>query len=178
MATPGHRSSPRPLEFGRTGSLESPVNGLGNFRDTLPEQSTPPIAGLKKSCHTHQAPYRRDSSQPINSSGEYQSRINNEDEKNRDLNVRYKNLVGPQIRRLRYQRSWTQDQLAAKLQIAGYDKTRSSVSKIECRISRVRDLDLCYFAGVLGVHIADLFPTDSRVAERPLCQESMVNANS
>ncbi len=41
------------------------------------------------------------------------------------------NVIGRQISRLRYQRGWTQEMLAARLQLAGWIISRSSVSKIE-----------------------------------------------
>jgi ribosome-binding protein aMBF1 (putative translation factor) len=43
----------------------------------------------------------------------------------------YKNNIGPQVRRRRYALGWSQSILAAKLQIAGLDISRSGVSKIE-----------------------------------------------
>ncbi len=49
--------------------------------------------------------------------------------------MRYKNNVGPQVRRRRYALGWSQSVLAAKLQIAGFDISRSGVSKIEARLS-------------------------------------------
>ena len=44
--------------------------------------------------------------------------------------MRFKNNVGPQVRRRRYALGWSQSVLAAKLQIAGFDISRSGVSKI------------------------------------------------
>ena len=49
--------------------------------------------------------------------------------------MRYKNNIGPQVRRRRYALGWSQSILAAKLQIAGFDISRSGVSKIEARLS-------------------------------------------
>jgi len=39
--------------------------------------------------------------------------------------MRFKNNVGPQVRRRRYALGWSQSVLAAKLQIAGFDISRS-----------------------------------------------------
>ena len=47
----------------------------------------------------------------------------------------YKNNIGPQVRRKRYALGWSQSTLAAKLQIAGLDISRSGVSKIEAKAS-------------------------------------------
>jgi transcriptional regulator with XRE-family HTH domain len=54
---------------------------------------------------------------------------------------------------------WSQSVLAAKLQIAGFDISRSGVSKIEARLSYVDDKALLYLAEVLKVQLQELFPT-------------------
>lgn len=54
---------------------------------------------------------------------------------------------------------WSQSQLAAKLQIAGFDISRSGVSKIESRLVFVDDKTLMYLAEVLKVPLPELFPT-------------------
>jgi transcriptional regulator with XRE-family HTH domain len=74
-------------------------------------------------------------------------------------NMRFKNNVGPQVRRRRYALGWSQSVLAAKLQIAGFDISRSGVSKIEARLSYVDDKTLLYLAEVLKVQLQELFPT-------------------
>ena len=68
--------------------------------------------------------------------------------------MRYKNNIGPQVRRRRYALGWSQSILAAKLQIAGFDISRSGVSKIEARLSYVDDKTLLYLAEVLKVTAA------------------------
>ena len=72
--------------------------------------------------------------------------------------MRYKNNIGPQVRRRRYSLGWSQSTLAAKLQIAGFDISRSGVSKIEARLSYVDDKSLLYLAEVLRMPVQDLFP--------------------
>ena len=72
--------------------------------------------------------------------------------------MRYKNNIGPQVRRRRYALGWSQSILAAKLQIAGFDISRSGVSKIEARLSYVDDKALLYLAEVLKVQVQELFP--------------------
>lgn len=71
----------------------------------------------------------------------------------------YKNNIGPQVRRKRYALGWSQSTLAAKLQIAGLDISRSGVSKIEARLRFVDDKDLMFLADVLKVPIQELFPS-------------------
>ncbi len=72
--------------------------------------------------------------------------------------MRYKNNVGPQVRRRRYALGWSQSDLATKLQLAGFDISRSGVSKIEARLSYVDDKALLYLAEVLRAQVQDLFP--------------------
>ena len=62
-----------------------------------------------------------------------------------------KNIVGPQIRKLRYQRWLTQDMLAARLSIRGLDMSRVTLSKIEAQLRCVVDSELLRFSEVLGV---------------------------
>ena len=79
--------------------------------------------------------------------------------------MKYYNIIGPQIRRIRYARQWSQSKLAAKLQRAGWDISRSGVSKIEARLKFVLDYELEYFVEVLRVEVKDLFP--SHAAQEP-----------
>ena len=72
--------------------------------------------------------------------------------------MRYKNNIGPQVRRRRYTLGWSQSMLAVKLQIAGFDISRSGVSKIEARLSYVDDKSLLYLAEVLRMPVQELFP--------------------
>ncbi len=72
--------------------------------------------------------------------------------------ARHKNIIGPQIRKIRCQRGLTQKAFAAKLQLAGWWIDRAGVSKIELRFVRVNDYRQLYLASVLGVKLADLFP--------------------
>jgi transcriptional regulator with XRE-family HTH domain len=68
------------------------------------------------------------------------------------------NLVGRQIGRLRYERGWTQEELADKLFSLGWEIDRSRLSKIEGGTLYVPDFRLFYFAQALGVEVPALFP--------------------
>jgi len=68
------------------------------------------------------------------------------------------NVVGPQVRKLRQQKGWTQHQLAVKLQLASWDTSRESVTSLENSQRRVPDLELLILARVLGVKMENLFP--------------------
>ena len=73
--------------------------------------------------------------------------------------MRTLNVVGPQIRKLRYERNWSQNILATKLQILGWDISRSGVAKIESGLVHVDDYRLFYFARVFKVTLTDLLPS-------------------
>jgi transcriptional regulator with XRE-family HTH domain len=68
------------------------------------------------------------------------------------------NVVGPQVRRIRYQQGLTQPGLMRKCQLLGWDVSRESIAKIESQIRRVSDLEVLKLAKVLRVHFSVLFP--------------------
>jgi transcriptional regulator with XRE-family HTH domain len=68
------------------------------------------------------------------------------------------NIVGPQVRKIRRQRGWTQTDLAVKLQLFGWDTSRESVTSLENMQRRVPDLELFILARVLGTKMDNLFP--------------------
>lgn len=68
------------------------------------------------------------------------------------------NLIGPVVRRLRMAAGLSQEALAAKLQVAGWDLTRGGLSKIEARLRRVNDAELLVLARVLKCGVAELYP--------------------
>jgi transcriptional regulator with XRE-family HTH domain len=68
------------------------------------------------------------------------------------------NVVGPQVRRFRARKGWTQPVLAQKLQLQGWSVSTGSVGKLEAQLRRVPDCELVFLARVLGVSVSDLFP--------------------
>lgn len=81
--------------------------------------------------------------------------------------MRNLNVIGPQVRRLRSQREWSQNDLAIKLQLLGMDNaTRCKVAKIETRRVWIADDDLIYIARALGVGVEELYPDFIRDAKR------------
>ena len=68
------------------------------------------------------------------------------------------NHIGQNVGRFRYQKGWTQDVLAAKMQLLGCDVTRDVIANIESRRSAVNDKQIMFLAEALGVEIGDLFP--------------------
>jgi transcriptional regulator with XRE-family HTH domain len=71
----------------------------------------------------------------------------------------FKNAVGSVIRKLRNERGWTQEELAAKLQLKGWDCTRSWLAKIEAQQVYVKDFELLYFCAAFGVDLDELYST-------------------
>jgi transcriptional regulator with XRE-family HTH domain len=71
------------------------------------------------------------------------------------------NVVGPTVRSLRKKRVWTQEQLAARLQLNGYWLTREVIANIETQRSGVTDFMLRGLAKVFKVPMDELFPNPS-----------------
>ncbi len=81
--------------------------------------------------------------------------------------MRNQNIVGPQVRRLRSRKGWSQNDLTTKLQILGMESaTRVRISKIESRLACVSDDELIYLSRVLGVSTEDLYPDFIRAAKQ------------
>lgn len=76
------------------------------------------------------------------------------------------NLVGPQIRKARYQLGLSQEQLATRCQLFGLDISRSTLAQIEIRVRFVSDEELLVLSRVLNVSTDSLYPSDSRKRPR------------
>lgn len=72
--------------------------------------------------------------------------------------MKHLNLVGPQVKRLRLLRGWTQEMLSAKLQLAGWNISRESLDKLEARTLYVGDHQLFFLAKVFEISVRKLFP--------------------
>jgi len=68
------------------------------------------------------------------------------------------NIVGPQVRRIRYQQGLTQPAFAAKCQLIGWDISREGIAKIESQVRCVSDSEVLKLAKALRVHFSVLFP--------------------
>lgn len=66
------------------------------------------------------------------------------------------------MKKLRCQKALTQEQLAARCQLAGWNVSRSSLAQIEGRVRFVTDQELQVLARVLEVSIDGLFPARGR----------------
>ncbi|MEQ1861829.1 MAG: helix-turn-helix transcriptional regulator [Chthoniobacteraceae bacterium] len=74
-----------------------------------------------------------------------------------------RNIVGPQLRRLRLQQKLTQQALADRCQVAGWDLSRDTLAKIEAQIRWVSDFELAFFAWILKVPAQMLLPDQPRL---------------
>jgi transcriptional regulator with XRE-family HTH domain len=72
---------------------------------------------------------------------------------------RPKNVVGPQVRKLRDRGGLTQEMFAARCSILGLELTRATLSKIEAQIRCVTDYELMILAQALKVEITALMPS-------------------
>ena len=70
------------------------------------------------------------------------------------------NIIGSRVRFLRQNKDLSQEALAAQCNIAGWDISRGTLSKIEARLRRVNDAEVMLIAKVLKCSIADLYPRD------------------
>jgi transcriptional regulator with XRE-family HTH domain len=61
------------------------------------------------------------------------------------------NIVGPQIRKLRYQQELTQEMFAARCSLLGWDLSRGTLSKIKAQLRCVTDAELVILARALKV---------------------------
>jgi transcriptional regulator with XRE-family HTH domain len=67
-----------------------------------------------------------------------------------------RNIVGPVVRALREKMGMTQAQLAAKLNVAGWDVSRETLAKIESQIRWVADFEIVKLADGLVIDAPEL----------------------
>lgn len=69
-----------------------------------------------------------------------------------------KNVVASGVQKHRLERGWSQSQLAAKCQMAGWDVSRSIIAQIEGRMRCVTDYEVLILCAVLRTSLTDLYP--------------------
>ena len=74
------------------------------------------------------------------------------------MDAQHKNIVGPQVRRLRVAAKLSQAALAAACQRVGWDIDRNTIAKVEGQMRWVGDFELLKIAKVFECRLADLFP--------------------
>lgn len=67
------------------------------------------------------------------------------------------NIVGPNVRRIRTAKGWSQQLLSDRLELIPVYICRGSISRIEERVRTVTDFEIAGLAETLGVTIEDLF---------------------
>lgn len=70
-----------------------------------------------------------------------------------------RNIVGKQVCQLRKVARLTQDDLAARCTLLGFEIGRSTVSHIETGLRGVSDLEMVMLANALRVQVTELIPT-------------------
>jgi hypothetical protein len=68
------------------------------------------------------------------------------------------NIVGPIIRKIRYQRGMTQAMLTARCCRVGWDVGENTIAKIEAQIRCVTDKEAALIAKALAVPLQEIFP--------------------
>ena len=84
----------------------------------------------------------------------------------------HQNIVGLVVRALRVKKGLTQAQLVAKPNIAGWDLSRATLSKIEAQLRCVADHEIPTLAACLGVNPAEL--VSLAVANAPRRRSSLL----
>lgn len=72
---------------------------------------------------------------------------------------RPRNIVGPQIRKLRANRGLTQPMLVARINLLGWPISRETLAKIEAQFRWVADCELLCLARALDTPITALVPS-------------------
>jgi transcriptional regulator with XRE-family HTH domain len=62
-----------------------------------------------------------------------------------------RNIIGPNVRRLRNHLGLSQERLALKCQLAGWDISRDGIAKIEGQVRWISDFELVYLCAVFQV---------------------------
>ena len=71
------------------------------------------------------------------------------------------NVVGPRIRHLRAAKEMTQEQLAARCNVLGWDLSRGTLAKIEAQVRCVTDAEIYVLAKALKCELKELYPSEA-----------------
>lgn len=72
-----------------------------------------------------------------------------------------RNIVGPQVMRIRANKGMSQSDLATVCQLAGWDVSRGVIARIEGGVRWIADFELIELAKALKVSIPELYPADA-----------------
>ncbi len=73
------------------------------------------------------------------------------------INNNIYNICGKNIKKIRKEQKVTQDELCARMQVMGYQISRSDISKLENGKKFITDFEIVGFSKALKVSILDLF---------------------
>ncbi len=73
------------------------------------------------------------------------------------INNNIYNVCGKNIKKIRKEQKVTQDELCARMQVMGYQISRSDISKLENGKKFITDFEIVGFSKALKVSILDLF---------------------
>lgn len=79
--------------------------------------------------------------------------------------MRPASAIGQRIRRLRKARKWSQEKLAAEMQLRGHSLTRQRIGEIEHGIRRVQAEEAIDFARIFDVPITEILGVPNYVKE-------------
>ncbi len=87
-------------------------------------------------------------------------------------NMRRRNVIGRIVARLRYERDWTQEILAAQLQCKGANVSRETLAKIELGLTKATDEFIIGLQKVFRIQIIRLFPKDTQELDAQFSRRS------
>jgi len=89
-----------------------------------------------------------------------------------------RNIVGPLVRELREKQKFTQADLVAKLNLAGWDVSRDIIARIEGQVRWVADFELIKLAEGLGTDASTLIrQAVSKGQKRPQTLPALLRPN-
>lgn len=77
------------------------------------------------------------------------------------MNIEFEKQLGQHLRDIRISKGLTQEKVAARLQLAGCDITRSSVAKIEVGQRHIYPDELVLLKDILNISYDELFSVQS-----------------
>lgn len=78
------------------------------------------------------------------------------------MDSKHRNVCGRELIRLRTAKDLSQEQLAVKCQLAGWDVSRDIIANIELRRREVTDEELSILARVLDAPLEEFYPREIR----------------
>jgi len=77
------------------------------------------------------------------------------------------NIIGHQVRKIRESQNLTQEELAARCNLIGWNISRGTLAKIESQVRRIIDSEVALLAKALHVDINILFENSDELQTKP-----------